>query len=493
MSSPSPPPARLLYGPISFHGPQSRTRAVSGARFFAIYMVAVGVWALAAGWHREHVLAALAALTYFEVALSGVRGSMLVGDVVYDESQVRRIAQPLFELCGRADCQPPTVVVRNDRIRGAAVRVSQGEKQLVFSGVLVDRLNDRQLRAIIAHEVAHLASGDLAGVRRRGVAGIAIGLAGAVVIGELIGYRSAYSPLYGAGFLWAFLLSRFPLSLLNRRLEIRADEKGAALAGDPVGEAEALTIADALVTEARREIASRYWRSLLFLSPLRWRLPSHPSINDRLARLDRLDVGANGLPTSYRSDVAPYAPDPVAQWSTRIASPPEADVSESSSDPQPPISEWATRSGEPVRSNRRAKLPLLLIAIAAIVFVVLASRSHATSRAPSIAGMSSQAECLAPRTGIAMPLSVFISGGEPPYEVEWTLNGRLDTTDPVSATATTINGTVGQQYTITITPTSDDDTMIATITDAESSPLPERLRVLGPTTLCRTPLPAVGI
>jgi Zn-dependent protease with chaperone function len=372
MSSPSPPPARLLYGPIRFHGPQSRSRAVSGARFFALYTVAVGVWALAAGWNRQPVLSVLAALFYLQVALSGVRGSMLVGDVVYDESQVRRIAPPLFELCGRANCQPPTVVVRNDRIRGAAVRASQGEKQLVLSGVLVDRLNDRQLRAIVAHEVAHLASGDLTRVRRRAVTGVTTGLAGAVLIGVLIGYRSEYSPLYGAGFLLALLLSRFPLSLMNRRLEVRADEKGAVLAADPGGEAEALTIADALLVEARREIASSYWRYLLFLSPLRWRLPSHPSITERLARLDRLDVGTNVPPTFDQSGAAPYAPGPAGQWSTRIASPPEADVSASSSGPQPPNSEWATRPGEPVGWNRRTKLlPLLLIAIAAIVFVVL--------------------------------------------------------------------------------------------------------------------------
>jgi hypothetical protein len=90
-----------------------------------------------------------------------------------------------------------------------------------------------------------------------------------------------------------------------------------------------------------------------------------------------------------------------------------------------------------------------------------------------------------------MPLSVFVSGGQSPYQVEWTLNGRPDFTDPVSATATTINGNIEQQFTVTITPTSDEDTVIATITDAEPSPLPERLRVLGPVGLCGTPLPAI--
>lgn len=191
MSSPSPAAVRLLYGPIGFRGPLSRSSSVSRARFSALYMIGLGTWAVAGCWHREPLLALLAALLYVERALSGVRGSMVVGDVVYDERTAQRIALPLFELCNRAGCHPPTVVVKDDRTVRAGVRNSQGEVQLVLSGLLVDRLNDRQLRVLLAHEVAHLASGDLARARRRHVAGVAAGLAGAVSLGVAIGYRSS--------------------------------------------------------------------------------------------------------------------------------------------------------------------------------------------------------------------------------------------------------------------------------------------------------------
>ena len=492
MSSASPAETRLLFGPIRFHGPQSKSRSIGASRFVALYMIGLGVWAVAAGWPRQPVLAVLAGLIYVEVALSGLRVSMLVGDVVYDESQARRIARSLFELCDRAGCQPPTVVVRNDRLRGAAVRVWQGEIQLLLSALLVDRLTDRQLRAIIAHEVAHLAAGDLPRVRRRVVAGFAAGLAGAVLPGVAIGFRAGYWPLYGAGFLWVLLLVRLPLSLLNRPLELRADAEGATLAADPCAEAEALTIAHAIAIETRGELTSSYWRYLLFLSPLRWRLPTHPPITERVGRLARVDIGAENMPTLGQSPNPPSEPEPVGHWPPGTIPPSDTSASEFPSDQQALNGEWTTRPGQPVGSNRGPKLSLLLIGIVAIVLIFLATGSHRNAGSPSTVGMSSEAQCPPAQPGIAMSLSASVSGGKLPYHVEWTLNGRPDTTDPVSVVATTVSGAIGQQYTITIIPTSANDSMIATITDANPLDSAEQLRVMGPTAACSTPLPPTG-
>jgi hypothetical protein len=53
-------------------------------------------------------------------------------------------------------------------------------------------------------------------------------------------------------------------------------------------------------------------------------------------------------------------------------------------------------------------------------------------------------------------------------------------------------GAVGQRYTISVIPTSDDETMIATITDANPLDSAQKLIVMGTLAACSKPLPASG-
>ncbi|HET9093408.1 MAG TPA: M48 family metalloprotease, partial [Acidimicrobiales bacterium] len=83
----------------------------------------------------------------------------------------------------------------------------------------------------------------------------------------------------------ALILLGALLSPLNRPCEWRADREGAALCGEPVAMAAALASADQFIRQARRRLPPP-WRWLVF--PLSWRLPSHPSMRRRVARLEEL-------------------------------------------------------------------------------------------------------------------------------------------------------------------------------------------------------------
>jgi Zn-dependent protease with chaperone function len=77
------------------------------------------------------------------------------------------------------------------------------------------------------------------------------------------------------------------LSPLNRRLEVRADVEGAALGGDAQAVAEALIVAYSISDETRDRLYGRPpWRWLL--APLSWRMPTHPPLDVRIARLSRI-------------------------------------------------------------------------------------------------------------------------------------------------------------------------------------------------------------
>ena len=157
---------------------------------------------------------------------------------------------------------------------------------LVLSGPYVDRVDDRQLRGVLAHEVVHIARDDLNRVRARIWVSLITAATGGIALGVLAGGGLAL-PVYGAAGLVAVMVANVGLSTFNRRLERRADLEGALLCNDPAALAGALGVAQAFSDEARRRIyGPRPWRWIL--SPLSWRMPTHPPMSDRIRRLSDL-------------------------------------------------------------------------------------------------------------------------------------------------------------------------------------------------------------
>jgi heat shock protein HtpX len=276
----------VRFGAVEFQAPRGRARVRGRLWFNSVYFLALGAWAVMGSWHQHRVLGLIAGLVFLELALAVVRTSALVGGVAYREDMAQRIAPLLEDLCTRAPCALPKVVIRDDALRVAGVRTRRGRVLLVLSGPYVDRVDDRQLRAILAHEVVHITRDDLEWAKARVWVALILGGVGAIAVGAFAGGGVAL-PVYGAAGLVTLMAANVVLSTLNRRLERRADMEGASLCGDPTALGSALGIAKEFSDAARQRVfGPRPWRWML--SPLSWRLPTHPPMADRIRRLQEL-------------------------------------------------------------------------------------------------------------------------------------------------------------------------------------------------------------
>ena len=270
---------------VRFAPPRGRARAGWRLWFNSVYFVVLSVWAVVGSWDRQRVLGIVAALVYLELMLATVRLATFSGAVVYEQAIANRIAAPLVELCNRAHCVVPSVVIRDDGIRAAAARRGRrGRASLVVSKTFVDRVDDRQLRAILAHEVIHVARNDFASLRRRAWATVLAVVAVCAVVGATAHGAVVFPVLVAIAFVTGLVVTT-ALSTLNRRLEWRADTDGAQLCDDAAGLASALALGHAFSAETRlRVFGPMPWRWVL--SPLSWTPPTHPPIARRIARLE---------------------------------------------------------------------------------------------------------------------------------------------------------------------------------------------------------------
>ena len=277
----------VVFGPVAFQPPSGPPKSRFAVLLNGVYLLVLGIWAVLGSWDRYTVLGLLAGLVYFELSLAATRTVRFLGRVVYSDALAQRIVPPLTELCGRAGCQIPRVVLRDDVVRAAAVRQQKGRLQLVLSKQFVERVDNRQLRAILAHEVAHIVKRDLRWAKTRAWVSILVGMAAGIAASALSAGSGVVFPVYLAGFLVASMAVQVMLAFTNRRLERRADLEGARIAEDPAGLASALQVAHSFTEEARTRIYGvRPWRWLL--SPVSWSLPTHPPMAQRVATLDSI-------------------------------------------------------------------------------------------------------------------------------------------------------------------------------------------------------------
>jgi heat shock protein HtpX len=150
-------------------------------------------------------------------------------------------------------------------------------------------VTDQELAGLLAHEVVHIARGDINGARRRAIVRV-LGAYGATAVAAFVIKISlvAAFPILAAAFLVGLMITNAVLSPLSRSREERADREGAQLSGDPVALARALVVANAASQEMRRKLSGRPPWSWL-LSPITWwsRL-SHPPVAKRVARLEAM-------------------------------------------------------------------------------------------------------------------------------------------------------------------------------------------------------------
>lgn len=214
------------------------------------------------------------------------------------------LAQDVAELATRAGLPTPRIfIIPDDALNAFATGRNPRHGVVAFTEGLLHRLPRRELRGVIAHELAHIQHRDIL------VATLAAGIAGAL---SLLANVLQFGALFGGGSndeenpnpigallfaLAAPLVAGLLQFAISRSREFTADAKAAELTGDPEGLALALHRLD-----RTREVfepgptAQPATASLMIASPFdgdgfaSW-FSTHPPIAKRIARLRAMIPG----------------------------------------------------------------------------------------------------------------------------------------------------------------------------------------------------------
>ena len=248
----------------------------------SLYLVGALVWAVAqlvAG--RSPYLFVPGIVFLAQLLVITIRSKALGGPVLSDPVAESRISPILLELCQSMNCEVPRVAIRRSRT-SAGIVGQRNQPTLLVSPDLLSALNDKELRAVLAHEVAHVSNGDLGGFKRQSF----IILLGAYAIGVVagsIGGTAAFL-LWSLYLVPGMLLCQRLMEFRHRPREIRADIEAVTETGDPESMARALEISYILSESSRNRILGGP-RSRWIFFPWSLRPRTHPSLAQRVERI----------------------------------------------------------------------------------------------------------------------------------------------------------------------------------------------------------------
>ncbi|NEE01773.1 zinc metalloprotease HtpX [Phytoactinopolyspora halotolerans] len=270
-----------------------------------LYVVLVGAISLLSGAWLLGVIIGLAVLWgqwYFsdKLALSAM-GAREVSPA--EDPQLHAI---IDRLCAMADMPKPKVAVAHTDLPNAFAAGRSPDRAVVcVTDGLRRRVDERELEAVVSHELSHVAHRDVLVMTIASVVGVLAGfMTRAVLWSGMMGGRNnnnnaaivALGVMLVAAVVYfvSFLLTR----LLSRYRELAADRGGAILTGQPSALASALTkISGDMAKIPNKDLrAAEPYNAFFFYPAMTGKLDiaslfaSHPPLEKRLAQLDKISV-----------------------------------------------------------------------------------------------------------------------------------------------------------------------------------------------------------
>jgi heat shock protein HtpX len=248
----------------------------------ALYvLLGLVVWSLTALYDPVLVIAiaVFALIGYFATSGLVLR---LTGARVVEPEEAPDLHDAVERLSALADVRKPRIAIVDSTIPNAfAVARSERSAVIAVTSSLRKRLDERELEAVLAHELSHIANRDV-----------------------LVMTPASFFPI-AASFLWEWLTILWPIAALlfvtggslsltlARYREYAADRGAALLTGRPEDLMSALQkIAKDVSLIPRRDLRATAGMSALFIvstSSARWRIwTDHPPLDERLAHLSEI-------------------------------------------------------------------------------------------------------------------------------------------------------------------------------------------------------------
>lgn len=213
-----------------------------------------------------------------------------------DESSSPYLYNMVKELAGRAQLPMPKVyIIHEDQPNAFATGRNPEHAAVAATTGILQMLSQRELRGVMAHELAHVKHRDiLLSTISATMAGAISALANfAVMFGGRDGEGRPANPIAGiAVALLAPLAASLIQMAISRAREFEADRGGAEISGDPLALADALTKIDAFArgipmptAEAHPETGQMMIMNPLSGGGLRGLFSTHPATEERVACL----------------------------------------------------------------------------------------------------------------------------------------------------------------------------------------------------------------
>jgi heat shock protein HtpX len=307
---------------------------------FLIWIALIGYFATSSVTLGIAAAALALATLPFTPALSERLVLAGVGARLIDEEEPSALRSRVERLCALGDLPVPRLAIAESDVPNAfSAGRTRHDCVVVVTKGLLERLNDRELDAVLAHELAHIANRDAfvmtfvatpALLACKAVFGLArmpfradnpvMKVLGVFLVLYLL-------PLLFVGWLVCAIATLLVMTV-SRYREYAADRGAALLTGEP----EAVMSALQAVGEAQPLIPGRDLRSasaFLFLpataeadwfevDPL-YLFPTHPPVGRRIARLSAL-ARTMARPVGLEADPAPVAEPPKAENPQAVAS-----------------------------------------------------------------------------------------------------------------------------------------------------------------------------